>query len=101
VVVVALAGRSLTVMLVQFVYIACCLAGIAAIFVQQRYRYRRAKGCRWWLYTLLALGLAYEGFETWKFGAPAFPAGRWLIVPSLAAVMAWAAWKDWGRRDTY
>lgn len=33
----------------QLAYIACCLVGMAAIFVQQRYRYRNAKGCRWWL----------------------------------------------------
>lgn len=82
-------------------YVACCAVAIASTLVLQRYRYRRAKGCRWWLYTVLAIGLAYEGLEAWKFGAPAFPAGRWLVIPSLAAVMAWASVKDWRRRATY
>ena len=85
-------------MLWQLLYIACSLVGIGAIFVQQRYRYRNAKGCRWWLYTVLAIGLAYEGLEAFKYGAPSFPAGRWIVLPSLAAVMAWAAAKDWKGR---
>jgi len=83
----------------QALYIATCLVAIGAIFVQQRYRLRRAKGCRWWLYTLLALGLAYEALEALKYGAPALPAGRWIVVPALAAVMAWAAANDWKSRN--
>lgn len=83
----------------QVVYIAACLVAIGAIFVQQRYRLRRAKACRWWLYTVLAAGIAYEGIEAFKYGAPAFPAGRWIVMPALAAVMAWAAAKDWAARQ--
>jgi hypothetical protein len=82
-------------------YVLCCAVAIAAILLQQGWRYRTARGCRWWLYSLLALGLAYEGLEAWKYGAPALPAGRWLLVPPLAAVLAWAAAKDWKRRSTY
>ncbi len=83
----------------QLVYMACCLVAIGAIFVQQRYRLRRARACRWWLYTVLAFGLGYEALEAWKYGAPALPAGRWIVVPTLAAVMAWAAAKDWFSRN--
>ena len=83
----------------QLLYIACCLVALGAIFVQQQYRLRRAKGCRWWLYSLLALGVAYEGMEAWKFGAPAIPAGRWIVMPALAAVLAWSAANDWKSRN--
>lgn len=83
----------------QLLYIAACLVGLAAIFVQQRYRLRDSRGCRWWLYSLLALGLCYEAMEAWKYGAPALPAGRWIVVPSLAAVLAWSAVNDWRSRN--
>ncbi len=83
----------------QLLYIACCLVAMGSIFVQQQYRLRRARGCRWWLYSLLALGIAYEGIEAWKFGAPAIPAGRWIVMPALAAVMAWSAANDWKSRN--
>lgn len=83
----------------QLLYIACCLVALGAIFVQQRYRLRHAKGFRWWLYSLLALGVAYEGMEAWKFGAPAIPAGRWIVIPALAAVLAWSAANDWKSRN--
>lgn len=82
-------------------YVLCCLVAIVAIAMQQQYRYRRARGCRWWLYSALAFGLAYEALEAWTFGAPAFPAGRWFVIPPLAAVMTWAAAKDWHRREMY
>ncbi|WP_425065137.1 hypothetical protein [Reyranella sp.] len=85
--------------LLQLAYIACCLVTIGAIFVQQRYRLRHAKGCRWWLYTVLAFGLGYEALEAFKYGAPALPAGRWIVVPALAAVMAWSAANDWKSRN--
>jgi len=32
-------------------------------------------------------------------GPSAFPAGRWIVVPALAAVMAWAAANDWKSRN--
>lgn len=83
----------------KFLYIAACLVAIGAIFVQQRYRLRGAKGCRWWLYSLLALGLGYEAIEAFKFGPPALPAGRWIVIPSLAAVLAWSAANDWKSRN--
>lgn len=82
-------------------YVVCCVVAIGSIFVQQAYRFRTAKGCRWWLYTVLAGGLFYEAIEAWNYGAPAFPSGRWIVLPSLAAVLAWAASKDWQRRWTY
>ncbi|WP_289296260.1 hypothetical protein [uncultured Reyranella sp.] len=82
-------------------YVLCCVVAIASIFVQQAYRFRTAKGCRWWLYTVLAGGLFYEAMEAWSYGAPAFPSGRWIVLPSLASVLAWAAAKDWQRRWTY
>jgi len=72
----------LPLMLWQLAYIACCLIGMGAIFLQQRYRYRNAKGCRWWLYTLLAFGLAYDGDRGLQARPPAFPAGRWILLPS-------------------
>lgn len=83
----------------QLLYIVCCLVALAAIFVQQQYRLRGARGCRWWLYSLLALGVAYEAMEAWKFGAPALPAGRWIVMPALAAVLAWSAANDWKSRN--
>ena len=82
----------------QLLYIACCLVALGAIFVQQRYRLRSSKGYRWWLYSLLALGVGYEAMEAWKFGAPAIPAGRWIVMPALAAVLAWSAANDWKSR---
>lgn len=82
----------------QLLYIACCLVALGAIFVQQQYRLRDARGCRWWLYSLLALGVAYEAMEAFKFGAPALPAGRWIVMPALAAVLAWSAANDWRAR---
>ena len=83
----------------QLLYIGCCLAAIGSIFVQQRYRLKKARACRWWLYTVLAFGLGYEAIETFKYGAPAFPAGRWIVIPALAGVMAWSAAKDWRSRN--
>ena len=83
----------------QLLYIACCLVALGAIFVQQRYRYRNARKLRWWLYSLLALGVAYEGIEAFKYGAPAFPAGRWILMPALSGVLFWAAAKDWKGRN--
>jgi len=83
----------------QLLYIACCLVALAAIFVQQRYRLHKAQSGRWWLYTILAFGVAYEGIETFKFGAPALPAGRWIVMPALAAVLAWSAANDWRSRN--
>lgn len=69
----------------QLLYIAACLVAMGAIFVLQWYRLRRASACRWWLYAVLTFGLFYEAIEAWKYGAPALPAGRWIVVPSLAA----------------
>lgn len=86
-------------MLVQSVYIVLCLVGIVACFMLQAYRYRAAKGCRWWLYSGLALGLAWEALETWKFGAPGFPATRWLTTPAISATLMWAAIEDWRSRS--
>lgn len=82
----------------QLLYIAICLAGIGAIFHLQRYRYRWARGCRYWLYTVVAFGLGWEAIDAWKYGVPGWPGSRWILVPSLVAVMAWSAIADWRER---
>ncbi len=79
----------------QLLYIAICLAGILAVFHLQVCRHRHARGCRYWLYSLLAFGLGWEALDAWKYGVPGFPGSRWILVPSLVAVMVWAAATDW------
>lgn len=81
---------------IQLFYMAICLAGIVAIFHVQRYRV--TTGTRWWLYNVLALALCWEAFDAWKFGTPGFPASRWLLIPSMSAVLVWTAIVDWRRR---
>ncbi|MFO1081859.1 MAG: hypothetical protein U1E23_14670 [Reyranellaceae bacterium] len=78
----------------QLLYIGLCLASMVAVFWLQAGRHRDAKGCLWWSYSLLAFALGWEAIDAWKFGAPGFPASRWLLVPALLVVMAWAAIAD-------
>lgn len=93
--VVAVEGEGL--MLAQLLYVAVCLTGIAAIFSLQRHRHRNAKGCRWWLYSLLSAGLALDALLAWHTGAPPLLSSRWLIALGISGVMAWSAIEDWQR----
>lgn len=79
----------------QAVYIACCIVGVFSILGLRTGRHRHAGDLVAGAYTVLAFGLGYEAAEAWIFGAPAFPAGRWFVVPPLAVVLAAAAFKDW------
>jgi len=85
-------------MLLQLAYIAVCLVGIVAIIALQQGRYRAACGCRWWLLSALAVGLAYEALEAWKWGVPGWPASRWITMPTLSASLTWSAFDDWRER---
>ena len=88
-------------MLAKAIYVTACVVGILAIFMLQNDRYRYARGCRWWLYSALSAGLAWEALDALTWGAPGFPATRWITTPALAAILAWAAIEDWQRgRDT-
>ena len=83
-------------MAAQIPYIALCLAGVMAIFHVQQYRVIR--GCRWWLYNVLATAPLWEAIDAWKYAPPGWPASRWLLTPSLAATLVWTAVLDWRER---
>lgn len=79
----------------QAVYIACCIVGFVSILGLRAGRHRHASDLLGGAYIVLAFGLGYEGAEAYVYGSPAFPAGRWFVVPPLAVVLAAAAFKDW------
>lgn len=84
-------------MLALMLYTAACAAGVVAIFNLQHLRHKSAKGCRWWAYTGLAIGLALEAVNAWHAGAPGWLSPRWLIAIGIAVVLGWAAIEDWQR----
>ena len=82
----------------QLAYIFVCTIGVGAVFHLQHYRYGDARGCHYWLYSLVAFGLGWEAIDAWKYGVPGWPGSRWVLVPAIVAVMAWAAASDWLNR---
>lgn len=79
----------------QLVYIALCLIGMVSVFTLQVGRHRFAKGCLYWSFSALAFALGWEAIDAWKFGVPGFPGSRWILLPALDVVLAWAAVSDW------
>lgn len=98
-----MAGLSLAwtdAMIAQVVYIACCLIAMGAIAFLQGNRMKDARGCLWWAYNVLLLAIGWEAIDAYMFGAPGFPASRWLLLPSLAMVKTWWAVSDWHKAKT-
>lgn len=84
-------------MLAELLYSIACVAGIVAIFNLQQHRHKTARGCRWWAYSFLAIGLAVEMIDAWGDGAPGWGSPRWLTTIGIAVVLGWAAVEDWQR----
>lgn len=82
----------------QVVYLAICIATLYAILHLQRYRFLN-HGCGpFCAFTILSWAVAWEAVDCWVYGPPGFPASRWLLMPSLAAIFSWAAVEDWQKR---
>lgn len=82
----------------KVLYIAICLKGIAAIFQLQAFRYHDAKGCRYFLYTLVALGFGWEAIDAGLYGPPGFPSSRWVLIPAAVGALTWTAFDAYRTR---
>lgn len=85
-------------MIEQLTYMLICAVAMCSVINLQAYRHRGANSLLWWSYTILTFGVGWELIDAYKSGPPGFPSSRWVLMPTLAFVLAVAAVEDWRDR---
>lgn len=74
-------------------YVGVCATALVGAVLLQHARHEQSAAWLWAVWNAMAFYFAWEIVDALSFGAPGFPASRWLIAATCAAAFHSAAWR--------